>query len=410
MVTITKLPAELLQQALQNFEDDKATLGRLSLVSSLFASVAQQLLLRHLVLSVDTPLDGVETSFDKIIRLLDEKPQLSTHVQTLTIFSRHAWTQSLDSINRVFNLLDRVTSLRSLDLDHELMLPDDETHLFNSIIEANRLARLTKLRLRNPFIKGNVFTELLYLPKLKYLALDHLLPPLAIFLSSLDRVCSLRTLEIGYWRGQPDLVLKNLLETTVGLEELVLRMQPEEYIESICIPSEVSQAMTPLQDTLKVLTITGPAFSPLPDTSRLDLSSFRVLEKVNVVSSFLFPPPEVAESRVGLYTLLPRSLLDLQINFLPEDRISISSVAAPSVIEDWQTTWLWELAVNKAAYFPNLRTVVLQEWHGLWTSNRLDYFDETDCHQMEVSEDLKMELKRNSIAIQCWARKGSDGR
>jgi len=204
MATITQLPAELLQQLLQNFEDDKATLCHMSLVSPLFATVAQELLLRHLELSVDPDPDGLETSFDQLVKLLDEKPQLSTHVQSLTISSEHAWNQALKAMTRLFNLLSRVTSLRSLDLNHELVLSEDGLPLFHSCLDTNPLARLSKLRLRNPFIRWSIFTELLQIPNLDTLVLDHLPVPPLTFPNPLNRVCSLRILEVGYWRGQPN--------------------------------------------------------------------------------------------------------------------------------------------------------------------------------------------------------------
>jgi hypothetical protein len=123
MATITKLPAELVYQILNSFEDHKTTLCRLSLVSSFFVSVAQQLLLRHLVLSVDISLNGIKTPFDKIIKKFDKTPHLSAHVLTLVLSSRHQCNESLDSIKRALDLLNRVTSLQSLDLNNALMLP-----------------------------------------------------------------------------------------------------------------------------------------------------------------------------------------------------------------------------------------------------------------------------------------------
>jgi len=86
-------------------------------------------------------------------------------------------------------------------------------------------------------------------------------------------------------------------------------MEPEEHIAPFfCLPSEVGEALTPVQDTLRILTISGPATSP-SDRSRLNLSAFTRLEKVNVISNFFLAD----DAREGLYKLLPQSLLDLRV-------------------------------------------------------------------------------------------------
>jgi len=71
--------------------------------------------------------------------------------------------------------------------------------------------------------------------------------------------------------------------------------------------------------------------------------------------------------------------------------------------------WLSELAVNKAACFPNLRSVFLVECHSGRPDVRVGHFDESGCYEWGFSEDLKAQLDDNSIAAQYWARKYSSG-
>ena len=422
MATISDLPAELLQQLLQNFEDDKATLCQLCLVSPLFAIVAQELLLRHLDLSVDPGPTGIETHFDKVIKLLDEKPDLSKHVQGLTIYSPYGWNQSLDSIERTVNLLSRATSLRSLDFNHELMAAEHEDHPFIRFLKASPLPRLAKLRIRNPFIQWAIFLELLHLPKLELLVLDILpaipsltvSPPLSfVYPGSPQRTCWLRKLDIACWRRQLDSTLNELLVTVTRLEELTLRIETEEFVSAssfTCIPSDVTKALKPVQDTLKVLNITGPAISPAGDTSRLDLSAFTRLEKVDVISNFFFTDDNADDARDGLYKLLPQSLLDLRVSFpsIFPSRTECLLIFKPQMIfiipaqvvtlSPATLNWLSELAVNKAACFPNLRNVFLGECYGR-------RFEERGCYKWGFKEDLQAQLDDNSIATQYWVRK-----
>lgn len=313
MAAITKLPAELVHQILNSFEDHKTTLCRLSLVSSFFVSVAQQLLLRHLDLSVDISLNGIKTPFDQIIKKFDETPHLSAHVLTLVLSSRHQCNESLDSIKRALDLLNRVTSLQSLDLNNALMLPrwDISPPTSGFFLETNYLTRLTKLKLRSPWISWSGLITLLYLPNLEHLSLAYLPNDFAspTFENIQGRICALRSLELGIWQAQRGLPLKRLLEMTTRLEEFMLRMGPE----TSYISSEISQAMVPVHETLKVLTISGADSYDAQPVSPLNLSGFRVLEKVEVLSSFYFGSRDAERWRVGHYKLLPRSLLDLQV-------------------------------------------------------------------------------------------------
>jgi hypothetical protein len=312
MAAITKLPAELVYQILNSFEDHKTTLCRLSLVSSFFVSVAQQLLLRHLDLSVDISLNGIKTPFDKIIKKFDETPHLSAHVLTLVLSSRHQCNESLDSIKRALDLLNRVTSLQSLDLNNALMLPrwDISPPTSGFFLETNHLTRLTKLKLRSPWISWSGLVTLLYLPNLEHLSLAYLPNDFAspTFENIQGRTCALRSLELGTRQAQRGLPLKRLLEMTTRLEEFMLRIGPEtSYI------SEISQAMVPVHETLKVLSISGADSYDAQPVSPLNLSRFRVLEKVEVSSSLYFGSRDAKRWRVGQYKLLPRSLLDLQV-------------------------------------------------------------------------------------------------
>jgi hypothetical protein len=318
MATITKLPAELVYQILNSFEDHKTTLCRLSLVSSFFVSVAQQLLLRHLVLSVDISLNGIKTPFDKIIKKFDKTPHLSAHVLTLVLSSRHQCNESLDSIKRALDLLNRVTSLQFLDLKNTLMLPrwDISPPSSGSFLETNRLTRLTKLKLRSPWISWSGLVTLLYLPNLEHLSLDYFPDDFAspAYENIQGRICALRSLKLGTWQAQRGLPLKRLLEMTTRLEEFMLRMGPETSSGRHSYnSSEISQAMVPIHDTLRVLSISGADSYDAQPVSPLNLSGFRVLEKVEVLSSLYFASCDAERWRVGQYKLLPRSLVDLQV-------------------------------------------------------------------------------------------------
>jgi hypothetical protein len=274
--------------------------------------VAQQLLLRHLDLSVDISLNGIKTPFDKIIKKFDETPHLSAHVLTLVLSSRHQCNESLDSIKRALDLLNRVTSLQSLDLNNALMLPrwDISPPTSGFFLETNHLTRLTKLKLRSPWISWSGLVTLLYLPNLEHLSLAYLPNDFAspTFENIQGRTCALRSLELGTRQAQRGLPLKRLLEMTTRLEEFMLRIGPEtSYI------SEISQAMVPVHETLKVLSISGADSYDAQTVSPLNLSRFRVLEKVEVSSSLYFGSRDAKRWRVGQYKLLPRSLLDLQV-------------------------------------------------------------------------------------------------
>jgi hypothetical protein len=318
MATITKLPPELILDILGSFEDDKVTLCRLSLVSSFFVEAAQQLLSRHLVLSVDMPLDGCETSFDKIITLFNQKPHLSVHVQTLVLSSRHSGLESSKSILRALNLLNRVTSLRYLDLKNALILPlwDMSPLTSDPFLETNPLTRLTKLKLTSPWISWSGIAIFLYLPSLEHLSLVHLPSGHApsTLSESRGKICPIRTLELSTWGGQSGTPLKSLLELTNKLEFLGLAMISS---ESFFLPSytvlEISKALVPVRDTLKVLKVKGECSADAHPGSRLDLSGFKILEKVDVLSSLLFSARSADRSRDGLFKLLPRSLVELQV-------------------------------------------------------------------------------------------------
>jgi hypothetical protein len=318
MTTITKLPPELTLNILSSLEEDKAALSRLSLVSSFFVEVAQQLLLRHLVLLVDMPLDGCETPFDKIIALFDKKPHLSVHVQTLVLSSRHSGLESSKSIIRALNLLNRVTSLRYLGLKNALMLPlwDMSPLISDPFLKTNPLTRLTKLKLRSPWISWSDIAILLYLPSLDHLSLDYLPPGHAspTLSGCRGKICPVRTLELWTWRGQSGPLLKSVLELTNKLEFLRLKMESaESFVSQSYTALEIGEAMVPVRDTLKVLRVEGGCCIDVHPGSRLDLSGFKVLKKVDVLSSLMFSARTADRSREGLYKLLPCSLVELQV-------------------------------------------------------------------------------------------------
>lgn len=320
MAFITKLPAEIVHQILNSFKHDKATLCQLSLASSFFAPVAQQILLKHLVLSVDISLTGTETPFDQIIKKFDETPHLSAHVQTLVLSSRHKCNESLNSIKRALEILNRVTSLKSLHLKNTLMLPrwDISAPTSGSFLERNPLTRLTKLNLKSPWISWDGLATLLYLPKLEHLSLGYLPPGQLPSTLSECRVkfCRIKTLELGSWRGGPDLPLRTLLELTNGLEVLSLSIETATQLNSRRLtPSGVNEALVPVRNTLKALSIIDLCGEDAIVGSRLDLSEFKKLEKVEVSSALFFVSPTDGRLRDGLYKLLPRSLVELQVRY-----------------------------------------------------------------------------------------------
>jgi hypothetical protein len=312
MANITELANELTLEILLYFEYDKATLCQLALVSSHFRPLAQQVLLKHLTLSVDVLEDEGNSSLDYILKI----PNIATLVQTLSLSWRDA---HLKNNSRANHLLKRLPLLESLDISTTLYMPPEYNTILRpsfGSLETHPLNRLTKLKLECD-ITWLGLIEFMYLPKLEHIYLHHLPPVDTTTLPEKfrGRTSPVRTIVLQQCKsGRPvDHSLKRLLQRAEKLEVLNLTIGQSPGGAVSYRPFIFGQSLAPARHTLRILTITGPGMDRGMDGSRLDLSSFQKLQRVEVFSLLFFSSTYAHRARDGLYRLLPQSLLELKV-------------------------------------------------------------------------------------------------
>ncbi|KAE8453955.1 hypothetical protein EG329_007731 [Mollisiaceae sp. DMI_Dod_QoI] len=391
MVNIIELPNELSLKILSYFEYDKATLCQLALVSSHFRPLAKEALLKHLVLSANLLEDEHNSSFDRILQILVEEPNIATLVRTLTL----SWTHQ-ENYPRAEYLLQRLPLLESLYLSVPFFASSEDGKPHRPsfrFLQKHPFNRLTKLQLASD-ITWLDLTEFMYLPKLEHLNLHHLPPCDAVPLPEKfqGRISPVRSIDLQHCRSALDRSLERLLQRAGKLEVLQLRCGVHYW------PLRFGQSLAPAHHTLRSLTITGRGMYIGMDDSRLDLSGFQMLQKVDVFSFLFFSSFRANKARDGLYRLLPQSLLELRIEFPPNTGLIESTPQTVThVFKGWELDWVMEIALNKATHFPGFSSLSLLE--------RL-HVGAQQCEEFILPEPLKLAFEVSSIAFQGWCREG----
>ena len=228
--------------------------------------------------------------------------------------------------NELLAMLPNIETLRVMTQNKGWIFTPD-------FLDQNSALKLRKLQLPWSAASLDVIVQYLKFPKLDELHVSYTDSPYAhrldVVQACKDQAPSgisqlfLRTSDLSF----SDISMLLKLFSNLGGRRLgIVRMDAQELLSS---PASVSGLLTTLRLTLVDLWLLkdgNSSFKTSHDGSRLDLSTFNVLKKLNVASDCFFADKQPGSARDGLWKLLPPRLEDIKVRL----RTVYSSLTTPS--------------------------------------------------------------------------------
>ena len=183
--------------------------------------------------------------------------------------------------------------------------------------QSNPYSRLTRVKFKSRVASLSWYglAECMHLPTIQHISLADLPASLArLTLSDFEgRTCPVRSIEIMWLSEGKSRSLKILLGMSSMLKILEIKMIGKQTMNGgIYTAAEIGDSLVPVRSTLRALAIEGPWSLQSQSKYRLDLSGFKRLESVKLYSHLFFSD-DTESPRDGLYTLLPRSLVEFHV-------------------------------------------------------------------------------------------------
>lgn len=261
---------------------------RIALCSRLFARLAQGELFRDIHIQWVGHKDTPNRTFELLFRTFEERPKLQDLVRHVTVTVTSSWSQ----IDQYQNMLLSFPNVQSVTWP----TPGLQADFLTTLLTKRPYLRRLQLTAWN----GN-------------LSISEVLDRVA------DKLLSLHTLEMEGGIALDEFRL--LIRSMPSLEKLTC-MTPGTHgpwknpaMVHPLSPRDIVDALRPLENVLGELRMNGwNQHWPIHDGSRLDLSLFKKLKKVDVCSFLLFDSPGPGMRRNGVHALLPSSIQSLRVS------------------------------------------------------------------------------------------------
>ncbi|CAG8971233.1 hypothetical protein HYALB_00001397 [Hymenoscyphus albidus] len=376
---IYELPVELFSHILSQFtvEEGWRTLPRLALTCHALSKLVKPFLYKNLTIRIGTPAS--QTQWYRLLRTLQEQPVSGTFVRSVSM-----GTIGVDDMLDLglVNHLGREQHVFSLFSDIREMTARSDTFALLPMVRASAStsrASLTKLCLYADTTSNLQILDFMDFPKLQ--AIDTI--SLRYFKFDASEIyCTdtndvLRSLRLGARAQMDSRALESIISRCAGLKILEASIPLDDikpfpfgpswrYISYPMSPPKISSILTPLSRTLTRLRLSGERQIWYGhDGTKLDLSTFVLLEDLEIFSLCLLPPTGKDFAPHGMYKLLPQSLKKLHLHFTfnqskvfwyPHDSSATPNGTGQS--KD-PLCWITELVENKPKCFPSLQTVIL---------------------------------------------------
>ena len=426
------LPTELLFEIFLYLAKDKQLLRNLALQCHRFSCATRPVLLRNVTLTIHEAPSTLR--LDLFNRTVSENSELGEKVQALSLdLLRVDGTTKAKIHEIVETLLCRLSALRTLKVQ-------DNSHppcFKSTYLEVNSLKKLTSLTMSDVNLSLQSMTRYMFLENLSHLNvlwIRNPTPPIFDLLGWADAEWPIPTLPENKRAGSspialldfgpifhlPEEVFSEILTWPKALErfrgtipgkDVPGRFGVSKRLSTTLSPESIARALSPTKNSLKWLELIDNDMQwPGHDESKMDLSDFKSLNKLDVPSTCFFKNYTFGRKKDGMYALLPHSLVELKVSLWqlfkplvltiqqqimydlndcirPDEKERAAIPTHTNNFEDpddhfWQEPenvesyspfdfdfsnlgnprdlkWLLELAENKKVHFPNLKRVSL---------------------------------------------------
>lgn len=336
MPKLWDIPYELMNEIIFELKDDKLALCQLGRAASWLNSLVRPVLFRHLKVKFPYPSQSTNRTAEDIIRVYEASLDLQHVVQSLSLRLETsapitpALVTATWMISQEANkFLEKFPLLRSL----EIHSTGSSCSFWPGFLETNAMKHLTKLELHDICLDPTHLLAYMMIENINHISVSSMrvVKPGALVYSPtfIPRTSPLRSLDLGSAFPIAEELLEWLLQWPRGLETLVCNVpgEKDEYLQHFGVysygyretlvtsPRAIARSLASMKHSLLNLEIRSEASHKSYDQTRLDMSDFEVLQTLILPCRLLFESPIAHQSRDGMFQLLPRSLLELEVNF-----------------------------------------------------------------------------------------------
>ena len=278
------------------------------------------------------------------MRSIVERPGLATYIVHVTLVwadtnealhnrKRSFLERKRETFKKVDQLLEKLPNLQELDFRP---LRSSTDPYVPKILQINPAYPLRKVTISDLRATVNEVAWYLAHPQLRELDVSILDPQVGLkkeILASLKgkkspgAAMSMLKLGISYTSHLPPEELRNIFSIPSGVHTLYCTIPGREENANLfrsldtpmvqpLSPARIAWALSPLRESLVNLTLCDSFGSiwPSHDLSRIDLSDFNSLQKLNVPSSCFFPSSSPQETRQGVWKTLPKTIREVLVS------------------------------------------------------------------------------------------------
>lgn len=339
MASLLTINDDVIREIGMNLLHEKSTLCALALTHRSLHKVIQKLVVRNVEVWVQGSYDvGIER-YNQLVRTFESQADLGANTRSLRLKwgcdTRWHDTDKDAAEERANRLLSLTPNIRSLDIQNYSHKCSPFAPSLDLLLNLHLLKEITTL---NPRSTVHEVTQLMQVPNLQNLVVQymdvHMTPQaqsitdsetlfLATHLTQLTLVpfSHLHPSAVQFLLTIASSVKKLLLSVPgVPLQEAPMRGRRQSEIgmlESLS-PAGVLTCLRPVRETLVEFDLNDVGLRwPGHDGSRMNLRAFTCMKKISLCAGCIFVPHGSWESRKGLGELLPKTVEEIVVSYVP---------------------------------------------------------------------------------------------